>query len=62
MLPLATSFLAGAILTLALPALLLIAIAIWHLGVARHILDHGLPPTQPPGTPPPVTDQELPHL
>ena len=55
---LATDFLAGAILTLLVPALLLIGIAVWHLGVARHITEHGLPETQAPGAPPPVTDQE----
>jgi len=62
MLPLASDFLAGAILTLALPTLLLICIAIWHTGVARHVAQRGIPPAQPPGTPPPVTDQELPRL
>lgn len=59
---LATDFLAGAILTLLIPAFLLIGIAVWHLGVARHVAEHGLPEAQPPGTPPPVTDQELPKL
>lgn len=59
---LATDFLAGAILTLLIPACLLIAVVVWHLGVARHVTQRGLPDTQPPGTPPPVTDQELPKL
>ena len=59
---LATDFLAGAILTLLIPAGLLIAVAVWHFGLARHIAEHGIPDTQPPGTPPPVTDAERPKL
>ena len=59
---LATDFLAGSILTLLIPACLLIAIAVWHLGVARNVAQRGIPHTQPPGTPPPVTDEELPKL
>lgn len=59
---LATDFLAGAILTLLIPAGLLIAVAVWHFGVARHVAEHGLSDAQPPGTPPPVTDQEHPKL
>lgn len=59
---LATDFLAGAILTLLVPAFLLIAIAVWHLGVARHVAEHGIPDPQPTGTPPPVVDEELPKL
>lgn len=59
---LATDFLAGSILTLLLPVGLLIAVAVWHFGVARHVAEHGIPDAQPPGTPPPVTDEELPKL
>jgi hypothetical protein len=59
---LATDFLAGSILTLLLPVCLLIAVAVWHFGVARHVTDHGIAEAQPPGTPPPVTDEDLPQL
>lgn len=62
MLALASDFLAGAILTLLIPACLLIAVVIWHTGVARRVTQRGIPPAQPPGTPPPVTDQDLPKL
>jgi hypothetical protein len=61
-LPLAASFLAGAILTLVLPVGLLIAIACWHFTVVARVTQHGLPSAQPTGTPPPVTDEELPRL
>ena len=62
MLALASDFLAGSILTLLLPVCLLLAIAVWHFGVARNVAQRGIPPAQPPGTPPPVTDEELPKL
>ncbi len=61
-LPLAANFLAGAILTLLLPVGLLIAIACWHFTVITRVTQRGLPPAQPTGTPPPVTDEELPQL
>ena len=60
--PLATSFLAGAILTLLVPACLLIAIVVWHGLSIRRVHEHDLTATQPPGTPPPVVDEELPKL
>jgi hypothetical protein len=62
MLALASDFLAFSVLTLLLPVCLLIAIAIWHTGVARNVAQRGIPRAQPPGTPPPVTDEELPKL
>jgi len=62
MIPFASSFLAGAILSLVLPTGLLIAIAIWHTAVVRRVSTRELPAPQPPGTPPPVTDEELPRL
>ena len=62
MLALASDFLAFSILTLLMPVGLLIGIAIWHTGVARNVARRGIPPAQPIGTPPPVTDEELPKL
>jgi hypothetical protein len=61
-LPIAASFLAGAILTLLIPVCLLIAVAIWHGTVIMRADRRGLPPAQPGGTPPPVSDEELPEL
>jgi hypothetical protein len=60
--PIASSFLAGAILTLLIPAFTLIGLAIWHFTVVTRVHDSGLPPAQPAGTPPPVADEELPEL
>ncbi len=60
--PIAASFLAGAILTLLIPVCTLIGLAIWHFTVVTHVHDRGLPPAQPVGTPPPVVDEELPEL
>jgi hypothetical protein len=62
MFALASDFLAFSILTLLLPICLLIGLAIWHTGVARNVAQRGIPPAQPPGTPPPVTDEDLPKL
>ena len=60
--PLASGFLAGGILSLLVPAGLLVVVALWHTRVVRRVHDEGLPGPQAPGTPPPVTDEELPHL
>lgn len=62
MLPFASSFLAGAILSLVLPTCMLIAIVIWHFRAVTRVHSRGLPPAQPPGTPPPVSEEELPRL
>lgn len=62
LIPIASSFLAGAILTLLIPVGTLIGLAVWHYTVVTRVHDTGLPPAQPAGTPPPVVEEELPEL
>lgn len=58
MIPVASSFLAGALLSLLLPVALLIGLVVWHFRVVLRAEQPGLPPeqTQVPVTPEQVTD------